>query len=267
MANYHRWLDRLQVIERQFRTSSAYLFLLIVTAFVLGALCFDVGSRYFTPKVEQQADRTQEYNALLKEQADTLAARNIELALEREANSNMQAMFVEQEGKQKALSRELAFYRSVMAPENSAEGIAINGLELMPELLPRQYRLKLVLTQLEKRRRSVSGRSEVSFIGLQNGKAKTIKLSELSEAAFKFKFTYFQVLETEFTLPEGFILSRVKAKVVVPASRWTKGSQTEQEYSSQELLVNENEQSILLEQNGQVLDNSAQQIDVRGSND
>lgn len=267
MANYHRWLDRLQVIERQFRTSGTYLFLLVLTAFVLGALCFDVGTRYFPAEVEQQADRTSEFTAQLKEQADLLAARNIELALEKAANTNMQAMFVEQEGKQKELSRELAFYRSVMAPENSAEGIAINGLELTPELLPRQYRLKLVLTQLEKRRRSVSGRSEVSFIGLQDGKAKTIQLSELSEAPFKFKFTYFQVLETEFTLPEGFILSRVKAKVVVPASRWTKGSQTEQEYSSQELLVNEKEQSILLEQNGQVLDNSAQQIDVRGSND
>ncbi|QQX81397.1 hypothetical protein JK628_05900 [Shewanella sp. KX20019] len=267
MANYHRWIDRLQVIERQFRTSSAYLSLLIVVSFVLGALCFDVGSPYFTPKVAQQIDRTVEFSEQLQAQANTLAARNIELALEREANVNMQAMFVEQESKQKELARELAFYRSVMAPENSADGVAINGLELTAALMPRQYRLKLVLTQLEKRKRSLSGRSEVTLIGLEDGKPKSIKLSELSDASFKFRFRYFQVLEAEFTLPAGFVLARVKAKVVVPASRWTKGSQTEQEFSSQELLVDEKEQVIILEQNGQVLDNSAQQLDVRGNND
>ncbi|MFT5788490.1 MAG: hypothetical protein ACI8SJ_000593 [Shewanella sp.] len=267
MANYHRWIDRLQVIERQFRTSSTYLSMLIAATFVLGALCFDVGSPYFTPKVEQQVDRTAELSAQLQAQANTLAARNIELALEREANANMQTMFVEQGGKQQALARELAFYRSVMAPENSADGVAINGLELSAALMPRQYRIKLVLTQLEKRKRSLSGRSEITLIGVEGGKPKSIKLSELSDASFTFKFRYFQVLETEFTLPDGFILSRVKAKVVVPASRWTKGSQTEQEYSSQELRVNEKEQSIILEQNGQVLDNSAQQLDVRGNND
>ncbi|PKG76799.1 hypothetical protein CXF86_01630 [Shewanella sp. GutCb] len=267
MANYHRWIDRLQVIERQFRTSSVYLSLLVVSSLVLGALCFDVGSSYFAVKVEQPADRTEALSAQLHAQAKTLAARNIELALARETNANMHTMFVEQEGKQQSLARELAFYRSVMAPENSADGVAINGLEVSAELIPGQYRLKLVLTQLEKRKRSVSGRSEVTFIGFEDGKPKSIKLSELSDASFKFKFRYFQVLETEFTLPDGFILSRVKAKVTVPASRWAKGSQTEQEYSSQELRVTENEQSIVLEQNGQVLDNSAQQLDVRGNND
>lgn len=267
MTNYHRWIDRLQVIERQFRTSSVYLSLLIICSLVLGALCFNVGSTYLASKVAPSVDPTETLSAQLKTQANTLAARNMELALEREANANMQAMFVEQEEKQQALARELAFYRSVMAPENSADGVAINGLEISAGLMPRHYRLKLVLTQLEKRKRFVSGRSELIFIGLEDGKPKSIKLSELSDISLKFKFRYFEVLEAEFTLPENFILSRVKVKVTVPSSRWAKGSQIEQEYSSQELSVNENEQSIVLEQNGQVLDNSVQKLDVRGNND
>ncbi|MDB2386085.1 hypothetical protein N9W21_01920 [Shewanella sp.] len=258
MASYHRWLDRLQVLERQLRSSSIYLLLLVLTSFVLGALCFHVGADYFSAKVTQQTDNTLVFKAKLQQQADTLAARNIELAVEKEANANMQAMFVKQQQKQQELTRELAFYRSVMAPEHSAEGVAINNLELLPEPLPGQYRLRLVLTQLQKRKRSVSGRSEVSFVGLQEGKIKTIRLADLSKTPLKFKFTYFQVLEAEFTLPDNFVLSRVIVKVIVPASRWTKGSQAEQEYSSQELLVDENEQTILLEQNTQVLDNSAQ---------
>ncbi|ABV86311.1 DUF6776 family protein [Shewanella pealeana] len=267
MPNYHRWADRLQVIERQIRPSSVYLLLLLIVAFALGALIYDVAKARYLPKVEAKVDNSERYVQELHQQAQTLAARNIELALEREANSDMQAMFVEQNAKQKELERELAFYRSVMAPENIADGVAINGLELEPSLEPRQYRIKLVLTQLEKRKRSLAGRSEITFVGLQDGKTVSLKLSDLTDASFKFKFRYFQVLEGEFTLPEGFSLSRVKAKVIVPTSRWTKGSQTEQEYSAQDLLVDEKEQGILLEQNTQVLDNSAQQTEVRGSND
>ena len=267
MPNYHRWLDRLQVIERQIRPSSVYLLLLLLVSFALGALSYDVAKLHYQPKAEVKADKSDQYILQLQQQAQTLAARNIELALEREANNNMQAMFVEQNVKQNELERELAFYRSVMAPENIADGVAINALEIEPSLEPRQYRIKLVLTQLEKRKRSLSGRSEVTLIGLQDGKTLTLKLSDLTDASFKFKFRYFQVLEGEFTLPEGFSLSRVKAKVIVPASRWTKGSQTEQEYNAQDLLVDEKEQGIILEQNGQVLDNSAQQTDLRGSND
>ncbi|WOT04372.1 DUF6776 family protein [Shewanella youngdeokensis] len=258
MSKYHRWLDRMQVIERQFRTSSVYLFLLVVASITLGALSFDVATAYLTPKVEPAADKTEQYTSVIKAQADTLAARNIELALEREANANMQAMFVEQQGEQQKLARELAFYRSVMAPENIADGIVINSLALSPALLPNQYKFKLVLTQLEKRKRSISGRSEVTFVGLQEGKATRLELADLIDSPLKFKFRYFQILEAEITLPENFILSNVIAKVVVPSSRWTKGSQAKQEFNAQDLLVNENEQSIVLEQNGQVLDNSAQ---------
>ncbi|GIU21415.1 MULTISPECIES: DUF6776 family protein [unclassified Shewanella] len=267
MPNYHRWIDRMQVIERQIRPSSVYLLLLLLIAFTLGALIYDVAKARYLPKVEAKVDNSERYVQELQQQAQTLAARNIELALEREANRDMQAMFVEQNVKQKELERELAFYRSVMAPENNADGVAINTLELEPSLEPRQYRVKLVLTQLEKRKRSLAGRSEITLVGLQDGKTVSLKLSELSDASFKFKFRYFQVLEGEFTLPEGFSLSRVKAKVIVPTSRWTKGSQTEQEYSAQDLLVDEKEQGILLEQNTQVLDNSAQQTEVRGNND
>ncbi|MCK8043731.1 hypothetical protein MSG37_02445 [Shewanella sp. 1CM18E] len=267
MSNYHRWVDRMQVVERQIRPSSVYLLFLVLVAFVLGGLSYDFAKQHYLPKAAVKVDKSEQYIAQLQEQAQTLAARNIELAVEREANDNMQAMFVEQNAKNNELARELAFYRSVMAPENSADGVAINGLELTPSIEPRQYRIKLVLTQLEKRKRSLAGRGEITLVGLQDGKTVNLKLADLTDDSFKFKFRYFQILDGEFTLPEGFSLSRVKAKVIVPASRWTKGSQTEQEYSAQDLLVDEKEQGILLEQNGQVLDNSAQQTDVRGSND
>ena len=147
-----------------------------------------------------------------------------------------QQLFSEQHQKQRELERELSFYRSIMAPENSADGVSINGLELTPSLLPRQYRMKLILTQLQKRKQSLKGKAEIKLVGVQDGEALELDLAKLADLKLSFKFRYFQILDAEFTLPEGFELSHLKAKVIVPSSRWTKGSQAEVEFAAVDVL-------------------------------
>lgn len=322
MPNYHRWVDRMQVVERKIRPSSVYLLSLMLVTFFIGVLTWDVWLSQHQVVPNQSNDREGELSQALKSQAEVLASRNLELSLEREANNNMQQMFLEQHQKQKELERELAFYRSIMAPEHQADGVAIHELEMSSSLLPNQYRIKLVLTQLKKRKQALKGKAELVFIGLQAGKVTKLALDSLTEDKFIFSFRYFQSLETVVQFPDGFKLSRVEAKVIVPSSRWSKGASAEQAFTVQELLnmtepmteelggngsdedaktrgltpsqddiitpsgdaVSPQEQDeklfdepasslisleprLLLEQNGQVSDNSAQQTDVRGSND
>ncbi len=216
----------------------------------------------------------------LSAQAELLATRNLELSIERAANNNMQKMFAKQQQKEKELRRELAFYRSIMAPEHQVEGVAIHGFEMMPSLLNNRYRVQLILTQLQKRKQGLKGRAELTFIGLKQGEITHIPLSSLVDDKFNFSFRYFQVLSTELTLPEDFELSRVEVKVTVSTSR----ASVEQSFSAQELLdlqdlQNPSEAEIpleeaivedadetkiteesrqLLEQNSQVSDNPAQ---------
>ncbi|QYJ83401.1 DUF6776 family protein [Shewanella aegiceratis] len=305
MPNYHRWVDRMQVLERKIRPSSVYLFCLVIVAFLLGVLTWDLWSANHSVTPTQSNGREAELRQALKEQAEVLASRNLELSLEREANSNMQKMFLEQHQKQKSLDRELAFYRSIMAPEHQADGVAIHGLEMTPGPLTHQYQIKLVLTQLQKRKQALKGQAKLAFVGVQQGKIVTLPLSSLTDAKFAFSFRYFQTLEAQITLPSDFELSRVETEVIVPASRWSKGAKAQQSFSAQELLATpegdtdvgarsggepnaveephgdegyapaeegegsqiSTEPRLLLEQNSQVSDNSAQQTDVRGSND
>lgn len=305
MPNYHRWIDRMQVLERKIRPSSVYLFCLVIVAFFIGVLTWDLWSSHNAVRPAQSNGREAELRQALKEQAEVLASRNLELSLEREANSNMQKMFLEQHQKQKALDRELAFYRSIMAPEHQADGVAIHGLEMTPGPLANQYRVKLVLTQLQKRKQALKGQAKIAFMGVQQGKMVTLPLASLTDTKFAFSFRYFQTLEAEITLPADFELSRVEAEVIVPASRWSKGAKAQQSFTAQELLVTPDSETdvgtrsggepdapeepladeayapaeegetsqistdprLLLEQNSQVSDNSAQQTDVRGSND
>ncbi len=236
MSNYHRWIDRMQVIERKIRPSNVYLCLLVLVAFTSGGVSYNLWSEQNLSVVDSNTEHTDTLVKQLKNQAQVMASKNLELTLEREANDEMQQLFSEQHQKQRELERELSFYRSIMAPENNADGVSINGLELTPTLLPRQYRLRLILTQLKKRKQSLKGMAEIKLVGAQNGEAVELDVAKLADVQLNFKFRYFQILDTEFTLPEGFELSYLKTKVIVPSSRWSKGSQAEIEFAAIDVL-------------------------------
>ncbi len=266
MSNYDSWWTRLQVSEARIRSSSRYLISLVIISMAIGALGYGIWLDNNEPQEDAEARlKLKLLEVELNAQNQQLANMELELSLEKTANQDMKAMFAEQHKAQKELDRELAFYRSIMAPENNAQGVAIHGLELSEGMTPGTQKLKLVLTQLKKRKSLLKGRASIKFIGLQDGKVKEISLKELSKLAFSFR--YFQVFEEEFSLPEQFILSRIQVKVNVPKSRWAKAAEAEQVFNVSELLELEKEQRVLLEQNSQVKDNSEQPIEVRGSND
>ncbi|MCF1429087.1 MAG: hypothetical protein LPH21_06920 [Shewanella sp.] len=257
MSNYHRWADRLQGAERRYRASSWYLLLLVLVAFVLGGLSYHLWLAQ-QPQAKDAGDQQiQRQEKELQARSSALASRDMELLVAREANDNMKKMFNEQLEREKQLQRELSFYRSVMAPENNAEGVAIYSAELIPGLVPGKQRLELILMQLEKRKQVVKGRAEVLLVGTQDGVADTLSLKSLTDANLNFSFRYFQMLDSEFDLPEGFELARVQVKLVVPGNRRTKGAESEQIFSVPELTSGEKEPRVILEQNSQVTDNPA----------
>lgn len=131
MPNYHRWLDRLQVMDLKYRPSTKYLLSLVLVAFLLGAWVSFIVLNSDEPVVKHiGGGKLQRVTAELEAQTQELATRNLELSVEREANAQMQDMFAQQMKKQKELERELAFYRSIMSPDDNAEGVAIHGLEM-----------------------------------------------------------------------------------------------------------------------------------------
>ncbi|MGL4446682.1 MAG: DUF6776 family protein [Shewanella sp.] len=266
MPNVRGGLNWLQRMDLQYRPSSVSLVLFVLVAFLLGAWAsyswFNLGAG-----LAQHESDSEELTSELESQTQQLAARNLELAVAQEANAQMQQMFGEQLKKQQELQRELAFYRSLMTPDDNAEGVAIHGLEMTQGSLAREYHLKLILTQLQKRKQAIQGLVELTLIGQQAGKPRELSVNKLMGTKLAFDFRYFQVIDTPVTVPEDFNLQQVKVKVVVPASRWTKNSQTEHVYSLPELMQGEKEPPVILEQNSQVTDNLPQKTDVRGSND
>ena len=274
MLNYHRMLDTLKSIERKKRSSSSYLIALVLVAFVTGALSHQIWLSLAPEAAPNSVSGKRKLLSELDAQAKVLASRNLALIIEQEANKNLQEMFSEQLVRQKALEKELAFYRSVMVADAEVEGVMIHNVEINAGILPEQQQLRVILTQQQKRKANLKVVVDAVFIGIMDDKVTELTLSKLLGKKNSIDFKYFHIMDSDFILPDGFELQRVKVKVLVKSSRGVKGGEIEQVFNiadiaslTTEVTDNQKEPRVILEQNSQVSDNSPQKTEVRGSND
>ena len=115
-----------------------------------------------------------------------------------------------------ALKEQVAFYRGIVSPEESSAGVRIYELQIRPGSEPGLYQYDLVLIQTMRHDRTVSGSVDLTFIGLQAGQPRDLRLAEIEVERGKsllFSFLYFQQLSGSVRLPQGFVPSRVQVEV------------------------------------------------------
>lgn len=106
------------------------------------------------------------------------------------------------------LEEGLRFYRSLMAPGEIAQGLSLRGIELIARTEPGRYAFRIVAQQEAVKHQMLKGELYVEVFGIEGGERKTYPLSELSEDlddnVLSLRFRYFQALEGELKLPDGF---------------------------------------------------------------
>jgi len=133
---------------------------------------------------------------------DKLAYKEVDVSLR-----NLQAEILE-------LKEEVAFYRSIVAPRESARGLRIQRFNVAQA--GKGFRYKLVLTQVIKNSRITRGNVVMQVEGVRKGKSVKLNLTSLSAKGQKqldFRFKYFQSFEGDLIMPKDFIPSRVHVKV------------------------------------------------------
>lgn len=115
------------------------------------------------------------------------------------------------------LKEELAFYRGIVSPKDDAKGLKVQNFELRKVGKGRHYGYKVVLTQVLNDGSLVRGDLTLEVAGRIKGEQKALPLEELGEAGdgdeTTFNFKYFQILEGDLVLPEGFEPSKVNLTV------------------------------------------------------
>lgn len=124
-----------------------------------------------------------------------------------------------------SLQEEVAFYKGLMAPSSRKPGLRIQNVEVSPSLEKRRFSYKAVFTQVGSNQTYISGLAAVNVTGVLNGQQKTYALRDLDEKVndfgIKFRFRYFQEIQGDIKLPDGFEPEEIE---VVLQSKGSKAS-------------------------------------------
>lgn len=137
------------------------------------------------------------------------------------------------------LEADLIFYRNIMAPSETSDGLQVDNFTLVPTRDDRAFDFRMVLTQVGNNKNYISGMVAVNVIGDLQGEKEIIALRDLSEdidnLGVKFRFRYFQDVEGSLQLPENFEPLEIQ---VVAQAEGRKASQAERTFSWKKLAGN-----------------------------
>lgn len=108
---------------------------------------------------------------------------------------------------------DLAFYRGIVADQQT--GLRVQDFELQAGDKVSSFNVRLVLAQAMRATQRISGSVDLRVEGVRDGQPITLSLAELGiegeqkKSLAGFSFRYFQNLEADLVLPEGFAPERV----------------------------------------------------------
>ncbi|GAA5192089.1 DUF6776 family protein [Ferrimonas gelatinilytica] len=161
------------------------------------------------------------------------AALELELKMEQQSQQETRALMAHQREQMNVLERELTFYRSIMAPEQTADGVFVHDLVLDETANPQRFRLRLVLTQQKVRKRFARGSVSLNIEGTLAGKPHSIPVQEES---LPFGFRYFQQLESEVIFPDGFFPEELTVQIRLPSGSGQSAARGASRYPVSELI-------------------------------
>jgi hypothetical protein len=179
----------------------------------------------------QQQTLTRQAEAIGKLESD-LGVKQTQLATQQAAFEQLQQQLKSQESQSQELKRQLAFFERIMRPEGEQSGVVIDNLTVQESSVPNRYHYRLALTQPAKQRELFRGQVQIRVEGSQHGEPKILSGRDLQmkAGAGRYSLRYFQLLEGDWQLPDGFVPDRIRI-----------GIPKEGRQPAQELLVEWNE--------------------------
>ncbi|MBY5992437.1 DUF6776 family protein [Ferrimonas balearica] len=233
----HRW-HALSHFEQRFKPRGLVLLLA-----ALGFILVGYGIGYLEQwALHQQVDLYQDQKKAWAKQRLTLekelATRALEIRMEHQSQLETRDMMARQREQMQALETELAFYRNIMAPEKSADGVQIHDFVLDETADADRFRFRLVLTQQKIRKRFAKGNVTLTLHGSERGQPVSRNLTAMGveNDALRFSFRYFQQIESDFSLPADFMPERLVVQVRVSASSGQRAASTETSYPFSDLV-------------------------------
>ncbi len=134
--------------------------------------------------------------------------------VDRRANEEVQSTISALRERIMQLEQDVSFYRQVMAPESTELGLIIAEFDVTPIDQMSRYQYKAVFRQAGAGDKVLEGNVQINVIGHIGGERLVLPINELIPEFAQFEpslnFRYFQNIEGELQLPEGFTPDQVE---------------------------------------------------------
>ncbi|WP_239923566.1 DUF6776 family protein [Agaribacterium haliotis] len=206
---------RVQIVEYRLRDRILLQGSLLLLAVVTAVACYYFGLKQGVAgeekalgDIERLSKDLAFYQAEAQKYEQQFANSKLAAEVDRQASEDVRQEIISLNDEIARLREENTFYRGLMAPNQQQSGLVIDAVELVGAGQPRTYAYKVVVKQLATRHNLLSGSLKFTVHGVEAGLDKSYLLRELSSAVTtdtsKLRFKYFQVLEGQLILPEGF---------------------------------------------------------------
>lgn len=156
---------------------------------------------------------------VLRQQLEALQQRATTLArsdqISREANRELQSALAEREELVAGLRAEVAFYERFVGSTAPRGGLAVHELQIRPGQ-GRVWHFTTTLTQSMDRGRTNQGGLTMAIEGTRRGRLEQLGWSDLRQhdgaPPVEYSFKYFQQVEGDIVLPDGFTPARVTVR-------------------------------------------------------
>ncbi|HXZ54712.1 MAG TPA: DUF6776 family protein [Burkholderiales bacterium] len=220
VAWYWRWLGMLVFLS---------------LALALAAWMYDTGRRFAgfdRGELQSQLARLRESMSRLEDEAARLRAianaSESRLKIEQTAQAQLAAQVKTLEDENNRLKEDLAFFENVVPAERRGDKVSIHRFKVERDVLPGEYRYRLLVLQGGKLDREFHGSLQLVVEMQQDGRDATILLPEANDAgnaAFKLNFKYFRRVEGTFRVPAGAKVRTIQARILENGSGEARASQ------------------------------------------
>ena len=195
-----------------YRAGIFCIFLVALAAFSWLTYQYGVGQGMATRvQVVRERDeikkQLKESKALIDSQRQQIADLKVGNQVDARANEEVRQTVASLQSKIADLDEQISFYKAVMLPNADEKGLRIERLDLKATDQPEKYHFSLLLTQIVDKHNYIEGGVQISVLGTQGDQETSIPLAKISAEAsnaIKFRFRYFQNIDGDLTIPDGF---------------------------------------------------------------
>ena len=136
-----------------------------------------------------------------------VAALKLADEIDLQANVGVQQTILELQTQLARVQEEVQFYKGVMLPKVEDKGLRIERLRVENSGEPNRFKYNLLLTQVVSKYDYVQGDVEINLVGDEDNLGSNLPLGDISfedQDSIRFRFRYFQNIDGELMLPDGF---------------------------------------------------------------